>query len=242
MLKISRYICVLLLSSGVMPIMAQSAVPDSIAPKVRGIQYDSREAAAAALQKKQIPLFSGMSVSGDLCGAVMAAVSPYGQWEGAFRLHLREQFFPLVEVGWGMSDHTNETTNLHYETGAPFFRIGCDYNFMKNRLSGNRIFGGLRYAFTSFKYDVEGPDIIDPIYGTGTPFSYKDVSSNSQWMEVVFGLEAKVWKFLHLGWSFRYKFQLHEKETSLGRTWYIPGYGKSGSTCLGGTFNLVFDI
>ena len=104
------------------------------------------------------------------------------------------------------------------------------------------IFGGLRYAFTSFKYDVDGPAIVDPIYGTETPFSYHDVSANAQWMEVVFGLEAKIWKFVHLGWSFRYKFQTHEKKTSIGRVWYIPGYGKSDGTCLGGTFNLIFDI
>lgn len=225
------------------PAFAQHAVTDSVAnTRVRGIQYESKEAAAAALLHPKLPLFSGMSVSADLCGAVMAAAGAYGQWEGAFRLHLREEFFPVVEAGWGVCDHTNETTNLHYKTSAPYFRIGCDYNFMKDKTSGNRIFGGLRYAFTSFKYDVDGPPIKDPVYGTMTEFSYHDVSSNAQWMEVVFGLEARVWKFLHLGWSFRYRFQTHEKKSALGNSWYIPGYGKTGSTRLGGTFNLVFDI
>ena len=244
MLKISKYIFVLLFSSATLPLCAQSDQKDTLnAPsRVRGIQFDSREAAAKAMRQKAIPLLSGMSVSADVVGAVMAAVSPYGQWEGAFRVHLKEKFFPIVEIGWGVSDHTDETSELHYKTHAPYFKIGCDYNFMKDKLSKNRIFGGLRYAFTSFKYDVDGPAIVDPVYGTETPFHFTDVSSNAQWMELVFGLEARVWRFLHLGWSFRYRFQTHEKKSSLGNSWYIPGYGKSGSTALGGTFNVTFDI
>ena len=244
MLKISRYIFVLLLSSVVLPLGAQTVKNDSVAtPKrVRGIQYDSRDAAAEAMKHKEIPLLAGFSVSGDVAGAVMAAVSPWGQWEGAFRVNLKERFFPVFEAGWGVSDHTDETSGIHYETGAPFFRIGCDYNFMKNKTSGNRIFGGLRYAFTSFKYDVDGPPIVDPVYGTETPFHYHDISSNAQWVEAVFGLEARICKFFHLGWTFRYKFETHKKKPTLGNVWYVPGYGKSGGPALGGTFNIVFDI
>lgn len=244
MLKISRYIFVLLSSSMALPVCAQNVKNDSVpAPsRVRGIQYESRDAAAEAMRRKEIPFFSGFSLSGDIVGAIMAAASSYGQYEGAFRVNLKEKFFPVFEAGWGVSDHTEETTGIHYETGAPFFRIGCDYNFMKNKTSGNRIFGGLRYAFTSFKYDVDGPPILDPVYGTETPFHHHDISSNAQWVEAVFGLEARIWKFFHLGWTFRYKFEVHKKTPAIGNAWYVPGYGKSGSTALGGTFNIVFDI
>lgn len=241
-LKILRYTCVLLLSSWALPALAQVQQPDSVArPKVRGIQYSSSEAAALEKQKA-VPFLSGMSVSADLAGGVMAAVAPYGQLEGAFRVHLYEKFFPVVEVGWGLSDHTDEVTAIHYKTGAPYFRIGCDYNFMKNRRSGNRIFGGLRFAFTSFEYDVDAPPVTDPIYGTQLPFSYHGLGSNSQWVEAVFGLEAKIWKFINLGWTFRYKIQMHVKNTEVGNVWYIPGYGKSDGSALGGTFNLIFNI
>ena len=244
MLKISRYIFVLLLSSFSLTVCAQSVSTDSVSAsnRVRGIQYDSRAEAAEAMRKKEIPLLAGMSLSGDVAGAVMAAVSPYGQWEGAFRVNLKEKYFPVFEAGWGTSDHTDETSNLHYKTGAPYFRIGCDYNFMKNKTSGNRIFGGLRYAFTSFKYDVDGPPIVDPVYGTETPFHYHGLSANAQWVEAVFGLEARVWKFFHLGWTFRYKIEVNKKNSFIGNAWYVPGYGKTGGTALGGTFNIVFDI
>jgi len=95
----------------------------------------------------------------------MAVVSPFGQYEAACRLNLRGTFFPIVEAGWGLSDHTDETTDIHYKTGAPYFRVGCDYNFANNKRSGNRIYGGLRYGFSSFSYDVDGPDIVDAVWG-----------------------------------------------------------------------------
>lgn len=211
--------------------------------RVKGVQFASREEAATALlAAKQMPLMAGISVSVDVAGAVMALATPYGQYEAAARLNMKGRFFPTVEVGWGTSDHTNETSELHYKVNAPYFRLGMDYNVAKDVQSGNRIFVGLRYAFTSFKYDIDGPDIIDPVYGTITPFHFTGVKGGTQWAEVVAGLEAKVWGPLHLGWSVRYRMRLHNRRTDLDNAWYIPGYGKNDTHALGGTFNVIFDI
>ncbi len=245
-LKISRYIFVLLLSSLTVPLAGQVAGAEDNRPAEKqekgGVRYASREEAAAALRKKTSPLLAGVSVSFDVAGAVMAAVSPYGQMEAACRLNLRNRFFPIVETGIGLSDHTDESTELHYKTKAPYFRVGCDYNLARDVTSGNRIFAGLRYAFTSYKYDLEGPPIVDPVWDTSMPFSFKDVSAGAQWAEVVFGLEAKVWSFFHLGWSFRYRLRLHEKTPVTGNAWYVPGYGKSDGHALGRTLCLICDI
>lgn len=241
-----KFICALLLIS--LPLHLPAQTPgrtDSTADdhqRVRGIQFSSREEAALALAKQQIPLLSGVSVSVDAVGAVMAIASPYGQLEAALRLNLKQRFFPIVELGWGISDHRDDNTDLHYKTQAPYFRLGMDYNFAKNPLTGNRIYGGLRYAFSSFKYDLDGPDIIDPVWGTATPYHFSGVKTGVQWMEAVFGLEARILRFFHLGWSVRYKFRLHEKDVTPGSAWYVPGFGRNGSHCLGGTFNLIFDI
>ena len=210
--------------------------------RIRGVQYSSADEAADALHLKKIPLLAGISISGDVVGAVMAVVSPYGQFEAACRVNLKGCFFPIFELGWGISDHKDESTEIHYKTNAPFFRIGCDYNFARDRRSGNRILGGLRYGFTSFSYDVAGPDIVDPIWGTHLPFNFQGINGGAQWVEAVFGLEAKIWKIFHLGWTFRYKVRLHDKTSSLGSSWYVPGYGKNDTHTLGGTFNLIFDL
>lgn len=242
--RISGYICALLLTgSWGVQTWAQSTAHDSLSKtQVRGIQYHSREEAAAALARKEIPLWSGISVSADLVGAVMMLTSPHGQWEAACRLNLKQRYFPTVEVGWGVCDQTGETTGLHYKTQAPYFRIGADYNFSKQPLSGNRILAGFRYAFSPFHYDLEGPPVTDPVWGTQMPFQFQDISANAQWLEFVFGLEARILPFFHMGWSVRYKLRLNEKTDPLGSAWHVPGYGRNDTHALGGTFQLIFDI
>lgn len=238
MLKILRYIFALLLANSVL--LPVGASTDST--RVRGIQYASREDAAAAQRAADNPLFAGASLSADAVGLIMMAASSHGQVEAALRLNLKNKYFPIFEMGWGVCDHNEFSIGLHYKTNAPYFRIGCDYNFSKNLRSGNRIFAGVRYAYSSFHYDLDGAPIVDPVWGTETPYVFNNVPLKMGWGELVFGLEAKIWKIFHLGWSFRYKIRLHEKKTPLGNAWYVPGFGKSGTTALGGTFNLIFDI
>lgn len=245
-LKIFGYIFALLAISGVgSRCMAQTPVtpPDSTrqGTQVRGIQYQP-EQDLALINQKPIPLFAGISVSGDLAGAVMAVATPFGQYEAACRINLKERYFPIFEMGWGTSDHTDETTLLHYKTGAPYFRIGCDYNFAKDRYSGNRIMGGVRYGFSSFNYDIDSPGIEDPIWGTVTPFDYDGVHGGVQWAELVFGLEAKIWSIFHIGWTARYRFRLHNTTSDIGSPWYVPGYGRNEGHVFSGTFNIIFDI
>ncbi len=213
------------------------------AAPVRGVQYTSREEAAAALEaQRAIPFFAGVSVSADLCGAVMAVLTPYGQYEAAARVNLRGCYFPVAEVGWGVSDNTNETTENHFKVSAPYFRVGMDYNVAKDRRSGNRIYAGLRYGFSSYKYSMGGPAIADSFYGTAMDFNLTGLHGATHWAEVVFGLEAKVWGMLHLGWSVRYRQRLHDSASPHGSAWYVPGFGRNGGHCIGGTFNVIFDI
>ena len=208
--------------------------------KIRGIQYvpPTQE----EQKKEHTKLFQGMAVSLDLAGTVMYAITSYGQLEGQLRINLREKYFPVGEIGIGHSDHTNKDTNLHYKTNSPYIRIGCDINFNKDKASRNRIYGGLRYAYSSFKFDLSGDDIIDPVWGTTVPFNYKGLSSNVSWLEFVFGLEANIYKNFHLGWSARYKKRLSQTTSSIGQAWYVPGFGKNNSHNLGATFNIIFDI
>ena len=172
----------------------------------------------------------------------MAATSSRGQYEGAFRLNLEGKYFPIFEAGFSTCNHTDETTKIHFKTNAPFFRIGCDYNFARDIHAGGRILGGLRYGFSKFDYDTDAPDIIDPIWGDRLPFAYKGLSGNTHWAEVVFGLEAKIWKIFRLGWNVRYRIRLKDKTSIIGNPWYVPGYGQNDTHALSGTFNIIFDI
>ena len=204
---------------------------------------DEKENALAELAQKEAPLFGGVSVSADLVGVVMKTLhADYAQMEAAARLNFKGKYFPVFELGYGESDCKGEETGNTYKTRAPYFRIGRDYNFTKKWYTGNRLYLGIRYGFSSFKYDISSPGFSDPVWGNEVPFAFDGLSANAHWGEVVFGLETKIWKIFHLGWNVRYKMRMGHSEAPEGKPWYVPGYGKYGSNCIGGTFNLIFDI
>ncbi len=234
--------CILLCLSLAAPFCA-NAQRDSIPAaqqKIRGVQYTPSDLAASA--QKELPFLAGFSVSGNLAGAFLSVVSSYGEYEGAVRANIKGTYFPIVELGLGVSDHTDEATNLHYKTNSPFFRVGLDYNILADKTSGNRVFAGGRLAYSTFKYDISGPDLTDPFWNTTTPYNFKGLSGSQLWLELTFGVETKIWKIFHLGWSARYKNRISGKSASVGEPWYVPGFGKNGTTVIGGTFNLIFDI
>ena len=189
-----------------------------------------------------VPLFRGFAVSADLVGAGMVLLSDYGQYEGALRLNLRDRYFPIIELGIGKADHTNDMTNLRYKTSAPYGRIGIDFNLMKNKHDDYRLYGGLRYAFTSWKYDVEHPGVVDPYWGDKAEYGANGIKCNYHWAEIVFGVDAKIWGPIRLGWSARYKSRIKHSSGDFGKAWYVPGYGKNGSKRLGGTFNVILEF
>ena len=161
-----------------------------------------------------MPLLNGFSVSVNVAGPVILALSDYGEYEAAARLNLHDQYFPVVEVGYGAAEHDDEVTGIYYKTQAPYFRIGCDLNLLKNKHSPNRLYAGLRYAFTTYKVDISRHTFEDPVWQWPTGFSISGESCNQHWAEVVFGLQSRIVGPLHLGWSVRYKLRLAHKDSS----------------------------
>ena len=194
-------------------------------------------------QKDSIPVFRGFAVSFDLVGAGLLLLSDAGQYEGALRINLHDEWFPIVELGYGKADHMEEATQIAYKTSAPYFRVGIDRNLLKDKHGKNRLYGGIRYAFTSYKVDIFRPEFSDPTWLWPVSYEIMGAPCKHHWLEVVLGLDAKIFGPLHLGWSVRYKRRLsHYEEGDFGNTWYVPGYGKYGDTRLGGTFNVIIDI
>ena len=127
----------------------------------------------------------------------MMAVSDYGQYEAALHLNLRDRYFPVVEVGYGKADHTEENTQMSYKTSAPFFRAGMDFNVLKNKHDIYRLYVGARYAFTSYKYDLASPGVADPVWGGVTPYEVKGAKCNYHWLEAALGVDVKLVGPLH---------------------------------------------
>lgn len=193
-------------------------------------------------KKDSVPLLRGFAVSVDLVGPAQMLIGDYGQYEAALRINLRDKYFPVVELGIGKADHDDDVTLISYKTSAPYAKVGIDFNLLKNKHDIYRLYAGVRYAFTSFKYDLSHPDITDPVWGNTAGYSAKDVKCSYHWAEAIIGVDAKIWGPVHLGWSLRYRSRISYNDGPLGNSWYVPGFGKTGSSNIGGTFNVSVDI
>ena len=196
-----------------------------------------------SLQKDSIPMFRGFAVSFDLVGMALMQFSDHGEYEGALRLNLHDEWFPIIEAGYGKADHNrDEVTGITYRTKAPYFRLGIDKNLLKDKHGPNRLYAGLRYGFTSYKVDLEHDHFPDPVWQWDTGFGVEGEPCSYHWLEIVMGVDAKIYGPFHLGWSVRYRRRVAHNDGRIGRTWYVPGYGLDGGIPIGGTFNVIIDI
>ena len=136
--------------------------------------------------------------------------------EVSVAVNLKNKFIPTIEFGMGGTDTWSET-GIHYKSKmAPFFRIGVDYNTMaKKKEKNSYLYAGLRYAFSSFKYDVSTMPADDPIWGDvignpsledgywggSVPFSHLGMKGSVQWLEIVLGVKVRIYKNFNMGWS-----------------------------------------
>jgi len=195
------------------------------------------------MEQDSIPLFRGFSVSFDLVGPAMLMLSDHGEITGALRINLHDQWFPVFELGIGRAEHENdEVTAITYKTTAPFYRIGMDWNILRNKHQDNRMFAGFRYAFTHYKVDIIRENLPDPVWQSKAGFGVDDLACYMHWLEIVFGIDAKVFGPLHLGWDVRYKRNLFHDEGDLGNTWYVPGFGNNDRDNLTANFHIIIDI
>lgn len=187
--------------------------------------------------------FRGLQVMADVVGQIQLAVSDYGQYEAALRINLKDKFFPVFELGYGTANHKDDpVTHVVYKTSAPYGKVGMDFNIMKNKHDIYRVYIGARYAFTTFKYDVASPVLTDPVWKDPAAIQLNNVSASYHWAELLFAVDAKIWGPLHLGWSVRYRRRLAHNDGESGNVWYVPGFGKTGNSRLGGTFNIIINL
>lgn len=196
-----------------------------------------------AIPEDSIPLFRGVAVNVDLFGIGQRMLSDYGQYEAGLKVNLRDKYFPVVELGIGEADHKEDVvTGIAVKTRAPYGRIGCDFNVMKNKHDDYRIYVGARYAYTAFDFDLSHPGVNDPVYGGTAHYGLDGEKCNAHWLEGVFTVDAKIAGPVRLGWSVRYRRIISRNVGSGGDVWYIPGFGRSDNTNIGGTFNITFEI
>lgn len=192
-------------------------------------------------EEERKPIIQGLSVYTDLVGVgnkLFGGSYLYG--EVGAELNLLNRFMPVIEMGYATCDVVDDDKSIAYNTSAPYFRVGMNYNFMHKKDTYSIIYAGLRYGFSSFSFDISSPALQDPIWGGEVPFDYKGISCNAGWLELVAGIRAQVWKNLHMGWSVRYKRLMSAKENANSDPHYIPGYGIKDDVLFGFTYNIIY--
>ena len=205
----------------------------------------SLAAQTSSAEKSSSLAFKGIGVSVDTYGYINTLFDDYMSSEVALYANLGNRFFPTIEVGYGSTDTTDELTLISYKSSAPYYRVGLNYNFLykkPGKLSNYKLYALARYGWTSVKYDVKSPAITDPVWGGTTDFELYGEKASCSWFELGVGVQVKVWKNFHMGWSVRYKTRLKDGDGENSKVWYIPGYGENKSCCFGGTCNLIIDI
>jgi len=187
--------------------------------------------------------FQGLSVGVDVVSPIQYLQGDYGGAEASLRLNLKNTFFPVVEAGHGRCDVTDDNTNINYKTAAPFLRVGLDYNVLRDKWQDNKLFVGARYGVSMYDFDISGPELVDPIWGGSEPFAYNGISTTTQWIELLAGVQVKIWRNFHMGWSVRYKRKIASTKNDYAEPYYVPGFGTTMSeTAWGFNYSLIFDL
>lgn len=189
--------------------------------------------------------FKGIGFSADLFGCAAALVSDRISTEVAVEANFGHRLYPVVEVGYGWCNTTDETSGIKYKANAPYYRAGFNYNFFTKEENPNPkhyIYGLLRLGWSNFKYDLSTPAITDPVWGGSVALDLNGVAGSCLWGEIGAGIKVKIVKGFHMGWSVRYKVRFTEKVGRNSKMWYIPGYGTNKSNIFGGTYSLIYDI
>ena len=231
--SISTYIIALLALSSLL------ALPTRLS--AQQIKIQTKEEAEA----EKTAFFQGVMVGVDVFGFLNQALgSDARTTEVSIEANLLNRFLPIVEIGYGGMEMTDDETDIHFKTSAPFFRVGMNYNvfYQKPDLPGG-LTVGLRYGYSSFKYDVQSPDLIDPNWGnTHVPIDYTGVKSNVGWLEAVVGMRANVFKDFYLGLNVRYRSRLSMTKNENSEPYHIPGYGRGKTSNFGITYSLIYKL
>ena len=166
----------------------------------------------------------------------------YGLVEFSAELNLHNRYVPVVEFGLGATDYTPQDNNYTFKVPVtPYFRIGCNYNFIYNSNPDYMAFAGLRFGWSRFGYDIDDVRLNSDYWDETATFNVPRQICSVSYLQVLFGIRVKVLGPVSMGWNIRYKAKLHESKAAYGEPWYIPGYG-SRNGAITGSFSIIYTI
>lgn len=189
------------------------------------------------------PLWDEISIGFNFLEPMMRCLGQdYGIADMWAELSIHNRFKPVIEFGLGEASHSTDDSNYSYKSSiSPYFKIGLNYNFLYNKTNEYQFYGGIRYGFSSFSFEVNDVKIDNSYWNEYFYTNIPSQNSSVGYAELLLGLKVKIYKQWALGWALKYHTIINETKCKYGKPWYIPGFGSRDSS-LSAAFSVIYSI
>lgn len=146
----------------------------------------------------------------------------FNGWEVNGEVDFNRYFLALEYGKWGRNLNSDSAS---YVNDGRYWRAGIDVNFLKKDPDRNVFFIGGRYGRSIFSERMS-LTTYDPFWGGYTNL-FQNMNINAWWLELTAGLRVKMWKFLWLGYTGRFKFGLQTDTPAEILPHDVPGFGRT---------------
>jgi hypothetical protein len=169
---------------------------------------------------------TGIRVGTDLLAIGKSKYTNYFKgWEINVDADIYRRYYLTADYGSWTTNYT--LTNGIYSSDGRYFRVGVDINFLLKDTDRNMFFLGVRRGHTGYT-DYSDYSYTDPHFNNRVVDVHAGNSNPSaNWNEITAGLRVKLWKYIWLGTTARFKFGYngHGQEDLI--SYDVPGYGKT---------------
>lgn len=164
---------------------------------------------------------TGLRVGVDALSLIRSQTSEkFTGWEVNSDLELNRYYLAFDYGKWSSQIPLK---NGYYDNNGKYFRIGADVNFLLKDPDKNMLFLGVRFARSHFT-DSASYTVPDASYDTLRTFAVNQ-GVDARWTEITGGLRVKIWKWLWMGYTARFKFSLKTEGDTFLKAYDVPGYG-----------------
>lgn len=204
-------------------------------------------------QKYRYGLWHGLSLSTDMLDPALRLVTMgHASYEVQAMLDLHHRFFPMATFGMGMANKesdngldygTTSAQELRFKSSlAPFGKLGIAYGFDYNSTRPHDYYMAFfRYGIATNKADITNLYYANDNWGAMGPVAILDQRYVTQWVELGGMIKVQIAGPVSLGWDLYLKVKVAQSGTTLGKPYFVPGYGTSKAP-FGFSFRLYYDI
>lgn len=150
------------------------------------------------------------------------------------------KYYIAAEIG--NENKTVVDEHLDFTTKGTYIKAGFDYNAYENWLGmNNMIYVGMRYGISTFNQTLNAYSIYNtnPYFGESLMIAdgKKFNGLSAQWIEVLAGIKAEVFKNCYVGFSVQLKNLVSNKKPDTFDNLYIPGFNRTYDGRFGVGFN-----